>query len=532
MNIARLVQQAQDAFLLLEVVDGKLKIQGTDSESHKRIVSRLREHESAVVSYLTGVPEQDPPKTTSSKDGDAVPIQRRDRFEDFPTSLLPSPLRELSEQGARTIGCDPSYIALPLLSAIGAAIGNTCRLVVKKGWNVPPAIWTLICGESGTAKTPAFKLAKSSIQRHQKTMLDEYVSLLEAYQLELQQYETECKDRKKQKSSEPLPERPQPPILNRVVVSDCTVEALAPILRHNPRGLLLQRDELNGWLGSFNAYKATKGADESAWLSMFDGESITVDRKGEGTMPTYVESALVSITGGIQPAVLATAMTKEHRVSGMASRFLVAQPPRKPQSWTDEEIDEDVLNRVDDLFNNLLAIDFDDPAENKPHYIGLSTEAKQFYRSFFNEHHKEQADLTGDDAAAWSKLLGYVPRLALVLHIVVQLEACAAITSAVSSETMQRAILLVEWFKREAMRLYATIDDTDEHRELREVAEWIDRRGGEATPSDLVRGIKTVASAQDAEKIGNQLVKAGLASWGRVPSKSGTGPQKRVLRTI
>lgn len=452
----------------------------------------------------------------------------REHYQDFPSELLPSPMRELVEEGARAIGCDISYIALPLLSAIGAAIGNTIRLVVKKGWNVPPAIWTLICGESGTAKTPAFKLATAPIMQHHQQKLAEYLGMRDIYRIELEKYT----EHKKKKTDGPPPERPLLPSAERIVVSDCTVEALVPILSQNPRGLLLQRDELSGWLGSFNAYKATKGADEAAWLSMFDGGSITNDRKSEGTVPIYVESALVSISGGIQPAVLAASMTKEHRVSGMAARFLIAQPPRRAQVWNDDEVSEATLLAVDSLFTKLLAIDFADPRANDPHYVGLSKEAKQVFIKFFNEHHREQTDLIGDDAAAWSKLLGYVPRLALLFHIVKQVPTNAQITASVTVDTIQEAIALVGWFKNEASRLSSSIDDTDEKRELTQVVDWITRKGGEATPSELVRGIKAITSVKEAEALGAKLVRAGLAVWVMLDTPSGTGQQKRVLRVV
>ena len=57
-------------------------------------------------------------------------------------------------------------------------------------------------------------------------------------------------------------------------LSDTTVEALAPILRVNPRGLLLARDELAGWIGSFDRYsgKGKSGADAANWLSMLSTE--------------------------------------------------------------------------------------------------------------------------------------------------------------------------------------------------------------------------------------------------------------------
>lgn len=40
-----------------------------------------------------------------------------------------------------------------------------------------------------------------------------------------------------------------------------TVEAIAPILLHNPRGLLMYRDELAGWIGDMDRYSKSKGGD-------------------------------------------------------------------------------------------------------------------------------------------------------------------------------------------------------------------------------------------------------------------------------
>lgn len=88
------------------------------------------------------------------------------------------------------------------------------------------------------------------------------------------------KAKRDRKDNGPPPEKPEPPQAVRYVVSDTTVEALAPLLQENPRGLLLARDELAGWIGSFDRYSGGKGgADAAHWLSMHNGESILVDRK-------------------------------------------------------------------------------------------------------------------------------------------------------------------------------------------------------------------------------------------------------------
>ena len=90
-----------------------------------------------------------------------------------------------------------------------------------------------------------------------------------------------------------------------MVVSDATVEAMAAVLADNPRGVLNAWDELSGWLGGFDRYATGNGSsDASAWLSMHDGETLIVDRK-TGQRVTIVPLASVSITGGIQPAILA-----------------------------------------------------------------------------------------------------------------------------------------------------------------------------------------------------------------------------------
>ena len=68
-------------------------------------------------------------------------------------------------------------------------------------------------------------------------------------------------------------------MLERLIVSDITIEALAMLLEENPRGLGVARDELSGWLASFNQYKGGKGADASQWLELYRAGVLIVDRK-------------------------------------------------------------------------------------------------------------------------------------------------------------------------------------------------------------------------------------------------------------
>ena len=270
------------------------------------------------------------------------PATDEGRFRPFPVDVLPQPIRGFIAAGAKAIGCDPSYLALPLLVALAGAIGNTRRLELKRGWAAPPILWGAIMGESGTSKSPAFKLVMRPVRERQQAALVRHLEAVQRFEIDLACWDKSFTAWKRDKQTvEEPPLRPEYPASVRYVVSDTTVEALAPILQANPRGVLRARDELNGWLGSFDRYasKGAGGADSANWQSMYNAEHIIVDRKTGCPKTVYVPHAAVSVVGGIQPGILRRALGTEHRESGLAARLLLTCPPRKPKAWTEADID-------------------------------------------------------------------------------------------------------------------------------------------------------------------------------------------------
>ncbi len=179
-----------------------------------------------------------------------------ERNQSFPVQVLLEPVRSFIAKGATAIGCDASYVALPMLSALASAIRNTRRIQLKRGWAEPAIIWTAIMGESGTLKTPAFKLVMQPIRDRQGEALKRYAEEQAEHEIEVQRYEKALSAWKRDKTDYDPPDKPQPPQAVRYIVSDTTVEAIAPILLDNPGGLLMARDELAGWIGSFDRYAA------------------------------------------------------------------------------------------------------------------------------------------------------------------------------------------------------------------------------------------------------------------------------------
>lgn len=507
------------------------------------LVDWLEQHDAVEPEQLRETLErmaEDAPEWTP----DVEPLEQMaepvERFQPFPTDALPEPIRGFVVAGAKAIGCDSSYLALPLLTALAAAIGNTRRIQLKRGWTAPAIIWTAIVGESGTSKTPAFKLVMKPIHERQRKALEEYNTAKADYDNNLLRYDVELrtwKDQQKKGNAGDPPEKPEEPQAWRCIVSDTTVEALAPLLLANPRGVLLARDELAGWIGSFDRYAGGRGgADAAHWLSMHNGESITVDRKTGNPRTIYVPQASVSVTGGIQPGILHRALGIEHRESGLAARLLLTCPPRKPKRWTEADVDPnaeaELARLVDRLYDLQPRVDDDDEGDPRPVILGLTPGAKAAWKEYYNHHAEEQTALSGDLAAAWSKLEEYAARLALVIHLVQRAADDADLESpdAVDADSMKAGIELAQWFKAEARRVYALLSESDNGREQRRLAEWIERKGGSVTAREVQQGHRQYRTAQDAEAALEELAKAGYGQWRDAPPGQKGGRPSSVFQ--
>jgi len=437
-------------------------------------------------------------------------------FQPFPINALPEPIRGFVTEAAKSIGCDSSYVALPLLAGLASAIGTRCVIELKRGWTEPAILWAAIVGESGTAKSPALELALRPIRKRQHEELKAHAEAMKAHADELAMHEREAARWKQGKADTTPPATPEAPVAVRCWTDDATTEALAVLLQQNPRGLLMARDELSGWF-NFDRYAGGKGGgDVAKWLEMFGARPMLVDRKGGGT--TYVPRAAVSIAGGIQPDTLRRALGQEHRDNGLAARLLLTCPPRTPKAWTEADVDPAMEAAVVKVFDRLFekAPETDDDGTERPSVLPLATCGKAAWVEFFNTHADEQADLSGDMAAAWSKLEGYAARLALVVHLTrwAADDATLQDPERVDEASVVAGVVLTRWFGHEARRVYGILSESDEARESRRLAEWIERKGGTVTPRDLTHGLREYrGKPEEAERGLMALVADGVGRW-------------------
>jgi hypothetical protein len=451
-------------------------------------------------------------------------------YRPFPTERLPGPLRSFVEQAAAAIGqaCDPAYIAVPALVICGSLIGNTHSISLKNTWSEPSVVWAVIVGDSGTLKTPALKQVVKPLFALQRRLRSEARQAKKRY--EEAKAAWDLLPSAKKKAAKP-PQ--QPAAERRLLCSDATIEKLAELLEDSPQGLLLWRDELDAWLQSFKRYKSGGGSDRPQWLEMHSAGPLIYDRKTGEKQSIMVPAAAVSIVGGIQPGVLAAAMDDGARASGLAARLLLAWPPKRKKRWTDADLDPEVEKAYANLLDQLLNLPcgYDGDGERRPWFVKLSAQAKALWVRFYNEWAEEQAAVDGDLASAFSKLEAYAARLTLLHHVVTNV-ARGQTKEPVAPESVEAAVALTRWFVQEARRIYSSLGESPEERDVRRLVEFIRLRGGSVTVRELHRSNQTkYRAAGDAEAALQALVDAGLGDWvihapgpdgGRPPSKTFT----------
>ncbi|HUT89809.1 MAG TPA: DUF3987 domain-containing protein [Thermoguttaceae bacterium] len=478
-----------------------------------------------------------PALPSAQGDGQAKPQKRRrydpaPAWKPFPTKVLPEPIRGYVQAGSHAMKCDQAYIALPLLAGLASAIGATRRITLKPGWHEPAVVWAGVVAESGTMKSPAQALALDPLRRAQEWQLEQIPELEAQFVRDKALYDADyqnwkCKGRAK---GEPPPEKPQEPRVDRYVVNDITIEALAEILSDNPRGVLAACDELAAWLGAFDQYRSGRGSDAPKWLSIHRAEGLIVDRK-TGKKTIFVKRAAVSVAGSIQPKTLYRALGDDYFDNGLAARLLLASPPRVAKRWSEATVDVATYKAVERVYARLLALNFsiDDNDSPAPIDVPLSAGAKAVWMEFYNTHAKATESMSGKMAAAYSKLEAYAARLALVMYMVkaVATDEWTITTPEIDEESMTAGVTLATWFAHETERVYRIIAESDTETEQRQILDFVRDRGGQITANDLRRRSRKFQTSDEAEQFLRGLVDAGLGYWSDVvPSQDGGRPTR------
>lgn len=385
-------------------------------------------------------------------------LQEESEIKPFPVEVLPESCQRLIRESAASIDCPPDFIGLPLLAALGSAIGNSRKVEVKQGWKESAAIYGAVVADPGTKKTPAQNVALEAIKKQESQLKRDHKERVRDYEKRVREHEKDKRDAKKADGVEP--EEPEEPNMERAIVEDATVEALTDVLEGSPRGVMVVKDELASWTRSMDQYKSGKGSDRQFWLSAWSNSYVSVDRRGRQE-PLTLESPFVSVVGSIQPSVLPE--IAEGREDGMMDRFLFAYPESRSSRWSDHEITDEAREGVRDLHQGLRKrhMQEDEYGEPVPALVALSPEARELFREASNDLRQEM-DSLGFPArlkGPWSKLEGYLARFSLILAMARSVEHGGP--ERVEKQDVLRAVSLIGYFKNHARRVCIGLHNED-----------------------------------------------------------------------
>jgi hypothetical protein len=313
------------------------------------------------------------------------------------------------------------YAAIGYVAAAASLIGGKRRVrpYESSAWSEPCILWCGAVGDPSTRKSPSLDAvtdALRSIERdhaelHREKLRDweNGSTVAKAVREDWQgQIKKAIKDGKTAPQMPPAAMEPDEPSRRRTIVVDATPEAVGAILAGNPQGTMHFRDELAGWLMSFDRY--SPGGREF-WLEAYGGRPFVIDRKG-AKEPLAIPFNGVTVLGGIQPAKLAGALF-DSPDDGLTARFLWAWPDkvafRRPQRLADMSALENAYRRLDSL-----GWGQDIEGRQAPVVIPLSAAAADVF-----EHWQADNATIDDDSSSLfksfvGKMDGAVLRLALI----------------------------------------------------------------------------------------------------------------------
>lgn len=416
------------------------------------------EEASALETAIDAVDSDGPPPSPEAIEVDSWgPLRIGDlpEVEPFPIDVLPPALAELVQEGARSIGCPPDFLAVPSLAVAGGVIGRSVSLLLKSGYFASSTVWVAQIGIPSDGKSPA-----------QATMGDPLKWIDRLLQEEHEQAKSlwaeECESTKKSKGAGRTPAPPRP---RRIDVDDTTIECLINRLSDNPRGLVMVHDELTILLTGMNQYKAGKGNDKPTACKIWSGQTIKRDRVlNEFHEPIRCLHPSLSIAGAMTPDMLGEMIDAKGRGDGFMDRFLFAYPDALPSpEWSDDGIPDDVAEGwsriVGRLWERPLAVC---AGRDVPHVAYMTPGGKSAWTVFYAEHTNEMNDpgFPPSLRGPWGKLREYAGRFALILTLLDHAADPTADPVAVpdvDTRHIRNAWRLVTYFKSHARRVYAAV---------------------------------------------------------------------------
>jgi hypothetical protein len=382
-------------------------------------------------------------------------------------ALLPRVISDAVVDISERLSCPIEFVAAPVLTAAGVAIGNRIGVLPKKfddSWEVFPGFWGGIVGSPGSMKTPAQNESFRSLYHLEEQAGVAYAQAMDTYNKDMKVYEKQLKDFKSGKSSV-WPVEPKKPPKVRYIVNDVTYQALGEILAENPSGVLALADEMSGLLQSLDTpgQEAARGFFLQGWGGR---GNYTFDRITRGTV--VLKNYMLSLFGGFQPdrikLYVRAASNGNSQNDGLMQRFQLLVWPDVPDEVriVDRLPNREAIQRMEAAIIQLRSLATSGLPDAERNSIGSSLlhfddEAQERFDDWYrkNEEMLRKDDLSQAEHSHFAKYRSLIPGLALVFHLL------EGHRGRICSNCLDKALGLSLVLKSHAHRVYASVYGLD-----------------------------------------------------------------------
>lgn len=395
---------------------------------------------------------------------------------EFELALLPDSLRPWAGDICDRVQCPPDYVGATLIAALGSVIGRKVgiRPQEQTDWTEYANQWAMIIGRPGVMKSPAMDATLAPLKRLAAKASETYDAEVTAYdhraklaKIRADAGEKAARQRAEKDRSadlgdllytEPIPD---PPTLRRYIANDTSGASLGELLRQNPNGTLVFRDELVSLLKGLD--REDNASERGFYLTGWTGKSsYTFDRIGRG-MNLFIPAVCISLMGSTQPGRIAEYVNAAVRGGsgddGLLQRFGLTVWPDTASDWRDVDRwpDSDARQTAHRVFEELDQLS---PTERRaqqeddgePPFLRLNLAARELFRDWRTELETRLRanELHPAMEAHLAKYRKLVPSLALVLHL------ADRGTGPVTESAILKALAWSEYLETHAGRLYAS----------------------------------------------------------------------------
>jgi hypothetical protein len=402
----------------------------------------------------------------------------------LPENMLMAPLRPWLVDIAERACIPLVFVAAPAIIGLGTVIGR--KLGIRPGvfddWTVIPNLWGGIVGRPGMMKSHAVSEALKPVSRLAAKASEKFTeekAVCDALEIE-HKLEIDAIKKKMAKAAnlgnstsdlkEILTEKikqmnDEQTTERRYMTQDATVEKLGEILKENPQGLLVARDELSGWLQTMD--KSGREGDREFYLEAWNGTGgYTFDRIGRGTI--HIPAVCLSIVGGIQPGklkahILGAINENSTGDDGLLQRLQLLVWPDRPGDWKEikRKPNTEARNQAYSIYEALDGIKVEAADNEEPNtvpYVHFSPEGQAVFDEWRNQLEiRLRSDEFNNTPAFESHIAKYrslMPSLALIFHMV-DVAYKGGDIGAVSDEAAILAAAWCEYLELHARKVYA-----------------------------------------------------------------------------